>query len=423
MSSPDLILFWIAFTAYFLGFLLYTFYFAFQRKVLAFFALAVMILGFMPQTAAFIFRWVWSEHIPLANMYEYLGLMSWMAVLCLFILLALYKKPILGAFIAPFAFMLMVTASLLPKQINQSLMPALQSYWLTIHVSLAALGSGAFAVSCAVSLVYLLKKGAGLYIVNPHKDKLNIISVLSAVIFPVIFAGVIKFLGLLPDDSGFRFNFGGAEVSGLNWIFTGIGLSLPFASTIWYFAFRKLLPSKYGQGYGASLFSLVLLDFLLSALISGLLVRFDIIHLTEGTVWRLFDFLGCVWFISIVLFIPLTIIWAGKVKKLFQNARINPEQLEEINYRSISIGYPLYTVGALFAGAIWAERAWGTFWSWDPKEVSALIIWLFYTGFLHARRQAHWRGVRSAILAIFGLLMILLSFFGNYFFGGQHSYI
>jgi ABC-type transport system involved in cytochrome c biogenesis permease subunit len=106
----------------------------------------------------------------------------------------------------------------------------------------------------------------------------------------------------------------------------------------------------------------------------------------------------------------------------FSSANINTELLDEINYKTVCLGYPLYTVGALFAGAIWAEQAWGQFWSWDPKEVGALVIWLFYTGFLHAHRQYGWRGNKAAILSVFGLLMILLSFFGNYFFGGQHAY-
>ena len=70
--------------------------------------------------------------------------------------------------------------------------------------------------------------------------------------------------------------------------------------------------------------------------------------------------------------------------------KLEGKLLDEINYRAVTLGYPLYTLGALFAGAIWAEQAWGAFWSWDPKEVGALIIWLFYSAFLHARYQRGW---------------------------------
>ena len=88
----------------------------------------------------------------------------------------------------------------------------------------------------------------------------------------------------------------------------------------------------------------------------------------------------------------------------------------------MSIGYPLFTLGALFAGSIWAYKAWGTFWGWDPKEVGALIIWLFYTSYLHARFQRGWKGNRAAVLSIVGFVIIMLSFFGNILLGGQHAY-
>jgi ABC-type transport system involved in cytochrome c biogenesis permease subunit len=107
---------------------------------------------------------------------------------------------------------------------------------------------------------------------------------------------------------------------------------------------------------------------------------------------------------------------------ILEKIPMNLDILDEINYKSVTLGYPLYTVGALFAGAIWAERAWGQFWGWDPKEVGALIIWLFYSGFLHARYQRNWKGKRAAILSLCGFGMVLLTFFGNYFFGGLHAY-
>ena len=97
--------------------------------------------------------------------------------------------------------------------------------------------------------------------------------------------------------------------------------------------------------------------------------------------------------------------------------------LEELISRSIRVGYPLFTVGALFAGAIWAQKAWGSFWSWDPKETGSLVIWLFYTLMLHQDVRGRWRGRALAILAIVGLAIIVVSFLGNLFLGGLHSYI
>ena len=85
------------------------------------------------------------------------------------------------------------------------------------------------------------------------------------------------------------------------------------------------------------------------------------------------------------------------------------------------IAYPLLTV-MIILGAIWADIAWGRYWSWDPKETAALVTWLIYGAYLHARVARGWRGDRSAYLLILGFVAILFTFFGNYFFGGLHSY-
>ncbi|MGD0724305.1 MAG: cytochrome c biogenesis protein CcsA [Spirochaetia bacterium] len=90
---------------------------------------------------------------------------------------------------------------------------------------------------------------------------------------------------------------------------------------------------------------------------------------------------------------------------------------------SIGIGYPIFTAGALVFGAIWAETAWGSWWSWDPKEVWALITWLIYTAYLHTRLVRRMRGRISAVLVIVGFIAALFTFFGvNFLLSGLHSY-
>jgi ABC-type transport system involved in cytochrome c biogenesis permease subunit len=96
---------------------------------------------------------------------------------------------------------------------------------------------------------------------------------------------------------------------------------------------------------------------------------------------------------------------------------------DRIMYTSIAIGYPIFTAGALIFGAIWAEYAWGRFWSWDPKETWSLITWLVYTAYLHTRFIKKLRGKVSAILAIIGFGFTVFTFFGvNYLIPGLHSY-
>lgn len=98
-----------------------------------------------------------------------------------------------------------------------------------------------------------------------------------------------------------------------------------------------------------------------------------------------------------------------------------PALLDEIGYRGVIIGFPLHTMTVVL-GAVWAQKAWGTYWSWDPKETASLITWLIYGAYLHARVARGWTGNRAAWLLVAGFASVLFCFFGNLFFGGLHSY-
>jgi cytochrome c-type biogenesis protein CcsB len=95
--------------------------------------------------------------------------------------------------------------------------------------------------------------------------------------------------------------------------------------------------------------------------------------------------------------------------------------LDEIVYRSILVGFPLLTVG-IITGAAWADYAWGSYWSWDPKETWSLITWLVYSAFLHARLARGWSGQRSALLSVLGFAAVLFTYFGVNYLPGLHSY-
>ena len=98
------------------------------------------------------------------------------------------------------------------------------------------------------------------------------------------------------------------------------------------------------------------------------------------------------------------------------------EELDTLSYRSILTGFVLLTLG-LISGAVWANEAWGTWWSWDPKETWAFISWLFYAAYLHMRISKGWQGRRPALLASTGFLVVLVCYLGVNFLGiGLHSY-
>ena len=98
------------------------------------------------------------------------------------------------------------------------------------------------------------------------------------------------------------------------------------------------------------------------------------------------------------------------------------EELDTLSYRSILIGFVLLTIG-LISGAVWANEAWGTWWSWDPKETWAFISWMFYAAYLHMRISKGWQGRRPALMATTGFLVVLICYLGVNFLGiGLHSY-
>ena len=98
------------------------------------------------------------------------------------------------------------------------------------------------------------------------------------------------------------------------------------------------------------------------------------------------------------------------------------EKLDTLSYRSILVGFVLLTLG-LVSGAVWANEAWGTWWSWDPKETWAFISWLFYAAYLHMRISKGWQGRKPALLATSGFFIVLICYLGVNFWGvGLHSY-
>ena len=98
------------------------------------------------------------------------------------------------------------------------------------------------------------------------------------------------------------------------------------------------------------------------------------------------------------------------------------ERLDNLSYRTITVGFLLLTVG-IISGAVWANEAWGTWWSWDPKETWALICWLVYAAYLHSRLSRGWHGRRPAWVAVGGLFVISVCYIGVNLLGiGLHSY-
>ena len=126
-----------------------------------------------------------------------------------------------------------------------------------------------------------------------------------------------------------------------------------------------------------------------------------------------------------IIYLLLRFILRRPVATLFQPLakKANSQLMDEIGYRSVIIGFPIFTLGALIFAMIWAHEAWGRFWGWDPKEVWALITWLFYAAFLHLRLSRGWEGKKSAWLAVIGFIIIMFNLIAvNLIIAGLHSY-
>jgi cytochrome c-type biogenesis protein CcsB len=266
-------LFLITFIFYILAAFFYFSFFFTKKENLAKTGFGTALIGLILHTVALVLRTIESGHAPFTNMYESLSFLAWSAILAYIIIEWRFRIRRAGPYFMLIVIALMALASspLMPKEANP-LVPALQSYWLWLHVSVTLLGEAFFAVAFVTSIMHLAA--------DSKEKKAN------------------------------------AKKSG-----------------------------------------------------------------------------------------------------------ISSEKLDSISYRCIAIGFPLFTLGGLIFGMIWAYYAWGSYWSWDPKEVWSLITWFVFALYLHTRIVMGWKGRRSAVVAILGFMAALFTYFGvNYLLAGLHSY-
>ncbi|MDD5170909.1 MAG: c-type cytochrome biogenesis protein CcsB [Syntrophales bacterium] len=117
--------------------------------------------------------------------------------------------------------------------------------------------------------------------------------------------------------------------------------------------------------------------------------------------------------------------WMGEREKSGKGiARLIPgeEVIDELMYQSVVLGFVFLTLG-IVTGSVWAHYAWGSYWSWDPKETWSLITWMVYAAMLHARFVRGWRGRRMAVMAIVGFASVLFTYLGVNYLPGLHSYL
>lgn len=290
-------------------------------------ALGVALVGSL---ATLIARGIIAQHAPWSNLWESMITVLFGSLVFYFIVEVWYKPRNFGVVAAPLVVLLIGGASILPPNFKGAapLMPALQSYWIKIHVLIMLFSYAAFTMSFAAAVAYFVvawrtgRRNEQPVVATPD-DRPELSELVG---------GPVTFLG---DAAG-----AGPDVDG-----GAVATAAP-----------PLAPTPVTQKPGL-----------------------------DETARQLAFF-------------------------------------DELTYRLILMGFPLLMIG-IITGAMWANGAWGTYWSWDPKETWALITWFVYAAYLHARISRDWTGHKAAGLAVLGFFSMAVTYIGvNYLSHGLHSY-
>jgi len=364
----------------------------------------IAILGLLSHGTFTVLRWAASGHLPVSNLYEFLTFFGMMVVLAFIVIYLIYRKPLTGLFAMPLAVVIIAYGAVFPSAVTP-LIPQLQSIWLYIHVSLAALGEAFLAVGFATGFMYLLRT---VNFKDKSKSGKRQIRGIEVTLFALV--TLIAFIVLI-----FSFNGAGYRAEFLQKVTQedGSGGVAEFEQTVTYVLPPIIKPHNSEQVEMQPFLGMT--EPLFEA--PGWLKGVNAGRKLNTIIWSLITGLIFYGLLRLIIRRPL-----GAVVSPIMNG-IDEQDLDEISYRAIAIGYPIFTLGALIFASIWAHQAWGRFWAWDPKETWALITWFFYTAYLHLRLSRGWQGTKSAWMSVIGFLIIMFTLIGvNLVIAGLHSY-
>jgi len=381
--------------------------------------------GLAANTGAVAHRWYEAGHPPFASIYEMLLSFVWTLAVLTLIAEKKFGVRVIGTVTMPVAIVGVVLMQLLRTDVHP-LVPALQSTWLHVHVTLAMLAYAACALSFALALMFLIQ------------DSMRNETFLATT--SLFTMGV--YLGILT-----RFdNWGGLSVIAWNaqeksemFLQRGVRLFVVIPDLGWLMLLVLVVVSAPFVLYiigrirkDEALFTVANRAVFVSILLQVLALLVFLLRARTGQYASLdaeglyatslaaspFILSGLVGGIFSSLLYLLLLWRRPDLERLLPSA----EALDRITYKTICIAFPLLTL-MIAAGAYWANRTWGSYWSWDPKETWAAITWLVYAGYLHMRITRGWRGRRAAYFAILGFVVVMFTFFGvTYLLPGLHAY-
>ncbi|UXJ70881.1 c-type cytochrome biogenesis protein CcsB [Lysinibacillus fusiformis] len=339
--------------------------------------------AFVLQVVYFVVRWVAVEHAPVSNMYEFMTFFGMMLTGSYLIIHFLYKQLVVGLFTIPVSLIILGYGSVFAKEVSP-LVPSLQSHWLTIHVMTVAFSSAILSVSFATGLIFLLRT------LDVSKKSIRTYSlefVLYCLVVVIGFIGISTFFSLTANDLQVQFE-------------NAQGQSEEVVYSMKPLIVNKGAVTENGEAVG-------------------------LIEITNKIDAKKSNSIVWAFMMGTLLYVAIRLVTRKSVSAILKpwTSRVQPQLMDEISYRAVVIGFPLFALGGLLFAMIWAQIAWSRYWGWDPKEVWALVTFLFYAAFLHFRLSKGWEGEKTAWLAIIGFGIIVFNqVFVNLVIAGLHSY-
>ncbi|MEA0553300.1 c-type cytochrome biogenesis protein CcsB [Lysinibacillus irui] len=340
-------------------------------------------VAFALQLVYFVVRWMAVDHAPVSNMYEFMTFFGIMLTGSYLIIHFLYKQIVVGLFTIPVSLIILGYGSVFAKEVSP-LVPSLQSHWLTIHVMTVAFSSAILSVSFATGLIYLLRT---LDVSKKSISTYGLEFVLYCLVVVIGFIGVSTTFSFASDDV--KVQFDNAQGQSEQAVYS----MMPLIVT-------KGAVTENGEAVG-------------------------MIEITNKIDAKKLNSIVWAFMVGTILYAVIRLITRKSISALLKpwTSRVQPQLMDEISYRAVVIGFPLFALGGLLFAMIWAQIAWSRYWGWDPKEVWALITFLFYAAFLHFRLSKGWEGEKTAWLAIIGFGIIVFNqVFVNLVIAGLHSY-
>jgi len=382
--------------------------------------------GLIANTGAVAHRWYDAGHPPFASVYEMLLSFVWTLAVLTLIAEKKYGVKVIGTVTMPVAIVGVVLMQLLRTDVHP-LVPALQSTWLHVHVTLAMLAYAACALSFALAMMFLIQD-------NMKTETFLAVTSASSL---GIYASVV--LTRFERWGGLNLVAWNEERKAEVFISKGMRLFVTVPDLGWLMLLATLVVASPLVLYGVarwkkdkSFLAMANRAVFVSILIQVMALVMFLLRARDGRYASLdaeglfptslaaspFILSGLVGGIFISLLYLLLLWRRPDLERLLPSA----DNLDRVTYKTIGIAFPLLTL-MIAAGAYWANQTWGSYWSWDPKETWAAITWLVYAAYLHMRITRGMRGRTAAYFAVAGFAVVMFTFFGvTYLLPGLHAY-